>query len=178
MLQQSDLRETCSSNTGEHLITSCYIKCCASTETNNAVQQRNAFSFSCACLLHLSVEAWAIWEEVEDFHKDFTWWGSEDVALGIDDTEEKRMFNVRAGGVMLDVQVDVWRVWDGDHDFSIFVAADFTMHEISSNNYSFFLRSKCSSVQMSPQKRGTAIKLNESQSPAGKETPLICSRSI
>lgn len=46
MLQQSDLRETCSSNTGERLITSCYIKCCASTETNNAVQQRNAFSFS------------------------------------------------------------------------------------------------------------------------------------
>lgn len=80
MLQQSDLRETCSSNTGERLITSCYIKCSASTETNNAVQQRKRILLlSCACLLDLSVKASAMQGEVEDFHKAFPLQGSGNV---------------------------------------------------------------------------------------------------
>lgn len=56
MLQQSDLRETCSMNTGEHLITSCYIKCHGWTETNDAIQHGKDIPFlSSACLLDLSV---------------------------------------------------------------------------------------------------------------------------
>lgn len=56
MLQRSDLRETCSTNTGEHLITSCYIKCGGLTETNDAIQQRKYIYFlSSAHLLDFSV---------------------------------------------------------------------------------------------------------------------------
>lgn len=40
MLQQRDLRETCSMNTGECLMTSCYIKRSRSTQTNDAIQKR------------------------------------------------------------------------------------------------------------------------------------------
>lgn len=40
MLQQSDLRESCSMNTGEHLITFGWIKCHGLTETNDSIQWR------------------------------------------------------------------------------------------------------------------------------------------
>lgn len=45
MLQQSDLRETFSMNTGERLITSFYIKCHGVTGTNDAIQQRKYIYF-------------------------------------------------------------------------------------------------------------------------------------
>lgn len=73
MLQQSDLRETCSMNTGECLITPCYIKCHGLTETNDAIQQRKYIHFlPNAHLLDLPVRPEGKQREAGHFHKAFT----------------------------------------------------------------------------------------------------------
>lgn len=45
MQQQSDLRQTCSMDTAEHLIRSCYMKYYRLTETNDAIRQRKYIHF-------------------------------------------------------------------------------------------------------------------------------------